>query len=134
MIWLTISNPFSKGRPCNRCIKRSIGHLCHDEPRESVTSFSSERNGTSGDVGATVIPDPNPTDVVTSHIDTLQKTNSPAQRTILEACSSSTVSTSQGDYPKLGSSTKGYGAESRLNVPFQNCKYQFCIPLRFSHI
>ncbi|KAI9882236.1 MAG: hypothetical protein M1823_006015 [Watsoniomyces obsoletus] len=22
-------------RPCTRCIKRSIGHLCHDEPRES---------------------------------------------------------------------------------------------------
>ncbi|KAF2090253.1 hypothetical protein K490DRAFT_18381, partial [Saccharata proteae CBS 121410] len=23
-------------RPCARCIKRNIGHLCHDEPRESV--------------------------------------------------------------------------------------------------
>ncbi|KAF2199169.1 hypothetical protein GQ43DRAFT_442712 [Delitschia confertaspora ATCC 74209] len=23
-------------RPCTRCIKRNIGHLCHDEPRESV--------------------------------------------------------------------------------------------------
>ncbi|KAJ5081879.1 hypothetical protein NUU61_010143 [Penicillium alfredii] len=22
------------GRPCSRCIKRNIGHLCHDEPRE----------------------------------------------------------------------------------------------------
>jgi hypothetical protein len=21
-------------RPCTRCIKRNIGHLCHDEPRE----------------------------------------------------------------------------------------------------
>ena len=27
-------------RPCNRCIKRSIGHLCHDEPRESYKSKS----------------------------------------------------------------------------------------------
>ncbi|KAI0205437.1 hypothetical protein F4808DRAFT_232642 [Astrocystis sublimbata] len=22
------------GRPCTRCIKRNIGHLCHDEPRD----------------------------------------------------------------------------------------------------
>ncbi|KAI9312619.1 hypothetical protein BX666DRAFT_803792 [Dichotomocladium elegans] len=24
-----------EGRPCQRCIKRSIGHLCHDEPKHS---------------------------------------------------------------------------------------------------
>ena len=24
----------SQDRPCKRCIKRNIGHLCHDEPRE----------------------------------------------------------------------------------------------------
>lgn len=23
-------------RPCTRCVKRDIGHLCHDEPRESL--------------------------------------------------------------------------------------------------
>ena len=23
-------------RPCARCLKRNIGHLCHDEPREPV--------------------------------------------------------------------------------------------------
>lgn len=23
-------------RPCTRCIKRNIGHLCHDEPREHI--------------------------------------------------------------------------------------------------
>jgi hypothetical protein len=25
-------------RPCARCIKRNIGHLCHDEPREAEAS------------------------------------------------------------------------------------------------
>lgn len=25
-------------RPCARCVKRSIGHLCHDEPREPPSS------------------------------------------------------------------------------------------------
>lgn len=29
-------------RPCARCIKRDIGHLCHDEPRESSKRAKSE--------------------------------------------------------------------------------------------
>ncbi|KZT31878.1 hypothetical protein SISSUDRAFT_642442 [Sistotremastrum suecicum HHB10207 ss-3] len=24
-----------EGRPCQRCIKREIGHLCHDEPKQA---------------------------------------------------------------------------------------------------
>ncbi|KAL2365656.1 hypothetical protein RJZ56_001416 [Blastomyces dermatitidis] len=30
-------------RPCTRCIKRNIGHLCHDEPRENVKRAKSEQ-------------------------------------------------------------------------------------------
>ncbi|TFK52896.1 hypothetical protein OE88DRAFT_1656557 [Heliocybe sulcata] len=30
-----------EGRPCQRCIKREIGHLCHDEPRQSGKSEKS---------------------------------------------------------------------------------------------
>lgn len=26
--------PTQQQRPCQRCIKRNIGHLCHDEPRD----------------------------------------------------------------------------------------------------
>ncbi|RYP76846.1 hypothetical protein DL771_001582 [Monosporascus sp. 5C6A] len=29
-----LANHFEQERPCTRCIKRNIGHLCHDEPRE----------------------------------------------------------------------------------------------------
>lgn len=29
------------GRPCQRCIKRSIGHLCHDEVKTSGSTPSS---------------------------------------------------------------------------------------------
>ncbi|KAL6153446.1 Transcription factor [Exserohilum turcicum] len=29
-------------RPCTRCVKRSIGHLCRDEPREGVKKAKSE--------------------------------------------------------------------------------------------
>src|SRR5437868_15300795 len=32
---LIISILLNAGRPCQRCIKRSIGHLCHDEPKGS---------------------------------------------------------------------------------------------------
>jgi hypothetical protein len=31
---MTNSFPVAQERPCARCIKRNIGHLCHDEPRE----------------------------------------------------------------------------------------------------
>lgn len=37
-------------RPCTRCIKRNIGHLCHDEPREtSKRSRNSEYDQSIGD-------------------------------------------------------------------------------------
>jgi len=36
-------------RPCIRCVKRSIGHLCHDEPRESARSSKSEQSNTASD-------------------------------------------------------------------------------------
>jgi hypothetical protein len=29
-------------RPCTRCVKRNIGHLCHDEPREPAKKPKSE--------------------------------------------------------------------------------------------
>ncbi|KAF2281474.1 uncharacterized protein EI97DRAFT_30723 [Westerdykella ornata] len=36
-------------RPCARCIKRNIGHLCHDEPRESVKRSKMEPEGGAGE-------------------------------------------------------------------------------------
>ncbi|KAF2432078.1 Zn(II)2Cys6 transcription factor acuM [Tothia fuscella] len=36
-------------RPCTRCIKRNIGHLCHDEPREPAKKTKSEPGGTAGE-------------------------------------------------------------------------------------
>ncbi|KAI8077756.1 uncharacterized protein BX664DRAFT_343407 [Halteromyces radiatus] len=32
------------GRPCQRCIKRSIGHLCHDEPKHSSNAQNNNQN------------------------------------------------------------------------------------------
>lgn len=45
----------AKERPCTRCIKRNIGHLCHDEPRESSKRSRSER-------GQSVAEDDGPTE------------------------------------------------------------------------
>ncbi|KAK1907372.1 hypothetical protein P3342_005698 [Pyrenophora teres f. teres] len=57
-------------RPCTRCVKRNIGHLCHDEPREGVKKSKSEpENGdgqsqppqiepTASDIAATAAPQP----------------------------------------------------------------------------
>lgn len=36
-------------RPCTRCVKRNIGHLCHDEPREGVKKSKSESENTLAD-------------------------------------------------------------------------------------
>ena len=35
----------SQDRPCKRCIKRNIGHLCHDEPREGHHRKSRSEHG-----------------------------------------------------------------------------------------
>lgn len=39
--------PNEQARPCLRCIKRNIGHLCHDEPRDSDSKKSKSVVGTS---------------------------------------------------------------------------------------
>lgn len=36
-------------RPCTRCIKRNIGHLCHDEPREQAKRPKSEHDHSTGE-------------------------------------------------------------------------------------
>ncbi|KAL2832999.1 hypothetical protein BDW59DRAFT_139026 [Aspergillus cavernicola] len=36
-------------RPCTRCIKRNIGHLCHDEPREPSKRSRSEHDQSAAD-------------------------------------------------------------------------------------
>jgi hypothetical protein len=38
-----------KERPCTRCIKRNIGHLCHDEPREPSKRARSEHEPSAGE-------------------------------------------------------------------------------------
>ncbi|TVY81886.1 Regulator of drug sensitivity [Lachnellula suecica] len=46
-------------RPCARCIKRNIGHLCHDEPREpeSATKKSKRQHSTSAQEDDDTAPD-----------------------------------------------------------------------------
>ncbi|KAF9308808.1 hypothetical protein BG003_010568 [Podila horticola] len=39
------------GRPCQRCIKRNIGHLCHDEPKPSAAGASNQSNASSSNAG-----------------------------------------------------------------------------------
>lgn len=38
-----------KERPCTRCIKRNIGHLCHDEPREAAKRGRGEHENSAAD-------------------------------------------------------------------------------------
>ena len=36
-------------RPCTRCVKRNIGHLCHDEPREPMKRAKLEQGHMHGE-------------------------------------------------------------------------------------
>ncbi len=36
-------------RPCTRCIKRNIGHLCHDELRDPIKRSKSEHDTSTGE-------------------------------------------------------------------------------------
>lgn len=51
-ILLTAGNLLQE-RPCQRCIKRNIGHLCHDEPRDTPN-----RRSKGGDTDAAAADDP----------------------------------------------------------------------------
>lgn len=35
-------------RPCARCVKRNIGHLCHDERREPLKRLKGDKDGAIG--------------------------------------------------------------------------------------
>jgi hypothetical protein len=61
-------------RPCARCIKRSIGHLCHDEPRESVKRSKTDPESGTGEIDAGK-PDALPSDPAMNVID--RRTSAP---------------------------------------------------------
>ena len=54
-------------RPCARCIKRNIGHLCHDEPRE--TDSSALKKSKSQHSNSAAEDDGSPPDQLQSNID-----------------------------------------------------------------
>ena len=51
---MTASNSGLQDRPCARCVKRSIGHLCHDEPRDSTKGMKRDQVNTTPTSGAAV--------------------------------------------------------------------------------
>ncbi|KAF8974117.1 hypothetical protein BGZ46_009768 [Entomortierella lignicola] len=46
------------GRPCQRCIKRNIGHLCHDEPKPSASAAASNQQSNSANSSQAGTPAP----------------------------------------------------------------------------
>ena len=51
---MTASNIGLQDRPCARCVKRSIGHLCHDEPRDSTKGIKRDQVNATPTGGAAV--------------------------------------------------------------------------------
>jgi hypothetical protein len=61
-------------RPCKRCVRRNVGHLCHDEPREGVKRSKTDPETANGDGDASK-HDITPTDTAVDPI--TQGTNAP---------------------------------------------------------
>ncbi|KAG5953020.1 hypothetical protein E4U53_007191 [Claviceps sorghi] len=55
-------------RPCTRCIKRNIGHLCHDEPRDADTKKLKNGKAPSSSVDESDAQSQAPSDVARSSI------------------------------------------------------------------
>ena len=51
---MTAGNIGLQDRPCARCVKRSIGHLCHDEPRDSTKGMKRDQVSATPTSGAAV--------------------------------------------------------------------------------
>jgi hypothetical protein len=89
-------------RPCTRCVKRDIGHLCHDEPREPPKRSKNE-------VGVADIA-PAPGDATPSsngamaHADAMPQVNGTSQPHLVQPTPVS-PSTLQGPLPQRANST-----------------------------
>ena len=49
-------------RPCTRCVKRNISHLCHDEPREPVRAVKGEQDTVARENDDSLKPEEMPSD------------------------------------------------------------------------
>lgn len=69
-----------EGRPCSRCIRRNIGHLCHDEPKkankESIATTTPSADITQSHPSAIHNIEPNP---VSAHLSTAMVLTSQSQ-------------------------------------------------------
>lgn len=82
-------------RPCTRCIKRNIGHLCHDEPREPVRRPKDEHDTAVGEDEAALKQEETPPDGMPPSIDQQQADQLLLQDTGIAALNPSTASTAR---------------------------------------
>ncbi|KAF2403590.1 hypothetical protein EJ06DRAFT_527197 [Trichodelitschia bisporula] len=112
-------------RPCTRCIKRNIGHMCHDEPREPAKKAKSESGAAAGEADGQPKLDTSAPEAVLNPLDPnrqdagLNLTQMPQNRaasttaliqpTPVPAPHHSAMSTSMLSYP-------GWGVDSQSNL------------------
>ncbi|KAI6714156.1 transcriptional regulator [Diplocarpon mali] len=91
-------SPVAQERPCARCIKRNIGHLCHDEPREPETATKKLKSKYStsvlGQDGS--LPDPAQGLAESGLNNSFERAQSQSQDNSLASLTLSTAALSQG--------------------------------------
>ncbi|KAE8147140.1 hypothetical protein BDV25DRAFT_160993 [Aspergillus avenaceus] len=97
-------------RPCTRCIKRNIGHLCHDEPREpSKRARSEHEHSAADDEGAPSNDFPNVLQGMTGNVDV---EDAAGQRILPDGLPSTSVQPS--NIPSSSSQNLGAASQSLL--------------------
>ncbi|SLM35895.1 zn cluster transcription factor [Lasallia pustulata] len=113
-----------KERPCTRCIRRKIGHLCHDEPREPVRRPNNEHDTAAGEDEAALKKEGTPPNGMPPSIDQQQADQQLLQDTGLAARNPSTASTARPrESPQLVQPSPVPGGQARTLDNSNNQRY-----------
>ncbi len=119
---MTNFSPVAQERPCARCIKRNIGHLCHDEPREpeSATKKAKSQHSNSAAEEDGSLPDPVQGNVETGISNSFEQAQSQSQDNSLAL---GTTALSQGGTLQLVQPSPVSGIQANaLNSNSNQCK------------
>ncbi|KAL8927162.1 MAG: hypothetical protein Q9172_001486 [Xanthocarpia lactea] len=101
-------------RPCARCVKRNIGHLCHDEPREHAKAAKIQSESLDEGDNAALRQDDLTADGLLSSVDQQRPSQQLLQETDLDLGTQSLPTNGQTTSAQLADSSPASGAPIKL--------------------
>ena len=102
-------------RPCARCVKRSIGHLCHDEPREPGKATKVEQDNVVGSGEGLLKQEGIPADGLSRRAEQEQVEQPFLQGPGLDLGTTTLPTTTQSDPAQLTPSSPVLGAQNQFS-------------------